>query len=72
MVWVLMITSADNRGWPGDILVSNLKAAGLPAASVIRTAKIATINARDAEPLGRIAASVRREVVHAIGDVLGE
>src|SRR5665213_3041926 len=32
MLWALMITSADNRGWPGDVVVSDLLAAGLPAA----------------------------------------
>jgi len=30
-----MITCAENRGWPGDVLVHNLAAAGLPAPSVI-------------------------------------
>jgi mRNA interferase MazF len=57
LLWVVMITSADNRGWPGDVAVRNLDMAGLPAASVVRTAKIATIEARDAHRLGRISAS---------------
>jgi mRNA interferase MazF len=43
-----MITSAENRGWAGDVPVSDLALAGLPAPSVIRTAKIATIDAVDA------------------------
>ncbi|HEY0834770.1 MAG TPA: type II toxin-antitoxin system PemK/MazF family toxin [Azospirillum sp.] len=54
LVWVLMITSADNRGWPGDVGVTDLAAAGLPAPSVVRTAKIAAIDARDAECLGSL------------------
>jgi hypothetical protein len=33
-LWLVMITSAENRGRPGDIRVSNLRAAGLPAPSI--------------------------------------
>lgn len=62
LLWVLMITSAENRGWPGDVVISKPTAAGLPAASVIRTAKIATIDAADATRLGRIPAAVLRRV----------
>ena len=58
LLWVLMITSAENRGWPEDVPITALAGAGLPAPSVIRTAKIATIEARDAEPLGKIGAKV--------------
>ena len=48
LVWVAMITSADNEPWPADIEIDNLDGAGLPAPSVIRPAKIACIE------LGRI------------------
>lgn len=54
LLWVLMITSAGNRGWPGDVEVMDLAGAGLPAPSVIRTAKIATIEAKVAERIGRL------------------
>lgn len=54
LLWVLMITSAANRGWPGDIVVSDLEQAGLPVESVVRTAKIATIEAREAERIGSL------------------
>lgn len=57
-----MITSAENRGWDGDVMVGDLDATGLPVPSVIRTAKIATIEARDAEALGRISARQRTQV----------
>ena len=53
LVWVLMITSAENRPWPGDV-VFNAAQAGLPAPSVVRTAKIATLDAAYAEPVGRL------------------
>lgn len=59
LVWVAMITSAENRGWSGDVAVSDLAAAGLPAASIVRPAKIATIEARDAERLGALPPSER-------------
>jgi len=62
LLWVLMITSAENRGWDGDVIVGDLDAAGLPVPSVIRTAKIATIEACDAEALGRISARQRAQV----------
>ena len=70
LLWVLMITSAENRGWPGDVAVSDLAAAGLPVPSLIRSAKIATIDARDAEPLGRIATRTRKQVLRHVGAVL--
>lgn len=59
LAWVLMITSAANRGWPGDVEVTDLAAAGLPVPSVIRTAKIATVEMRDLLPLGALAPADR-------------
>lgn len=53
LLWVVMVTSAENRGWPDDVAITDHAAAGLPVASLIRCAKIATIEARDAEKLGR-------------------
>ncbi len=63
LLWVLMITSAANRGWADDVLISNLKTAGLPAPSVIRCAKIATIEARDAQRVGRLPGADQKKVV---------
>ena len=71
LLWVLMITSADNRGWPGDVAVNNLAAAGLPVASVIRTAKIATIESADATKLGKISAAALKQVNRQIGRLTG-
>jgi len=48
-----MITSAEHHGWPGDVVISDLAGAGLPAPSIVRPAKIATIDARDAGRLGK-------------------
>jgi mRNA interferase MazF len=71
LVWVVMITSAENRGWSRDVPVTGLLLAGLPAPSVIRTAKIATIDAADAKKLGGISAACLRKVLEAIGRDLG-
>jgi mRNA interferase MazF len=71
LLWVLMITSAENRRWPSDVPVTNLSEAGLPVASVIRTAKIATIEAADATPLGHIATAPLRRVMERVARELG-
>jgi mRNA interferase MazF len=54
LLWLAMITSATNRGWPGDRAISDIAVAGLPIPSIVRPAKIATIEARDAELLGKL------------------
>ena len=54
LLWLAMITSAANRGWAGDVAISDLRQAGLPVASLVRPAKIAAIEARDAERLGML------------------
>ena len=71
LLWVLMITSAENRGWLGDVPVTNLADAGLPVVSVVRTAKIATIEAGDAVKLGKLSASTLRQVCKHLERELG-
>lgn len=71
LLWVAMITSAENRRWPGDLGISDLSAAGLPAPSVIRTAKIATIEATDAARLGTISPALHRQVARRLSGNLG-
>jgi mRNA interferase MazF len=66
LLWVAMITSAQNRRWPGDVAVEDLAAAGLPAPSVVRTLKIATIEASRAEPVGRLDGPALRAVLAAV------
>ena len=72
LLWVFMITSADNRGGDGDVAVSDLATAGLPAPSVVRCAKIATIEARDAERIGSLPHIDRRNVSGYLARVLAE
>ena len=71
LLWVSMITSAENRGWRGDFSISNLALAGLPAPSVIRSAKIATIEAVEATKLGKVSASLLKQTINRIGQELG-
>lgn len=54
LLWLAMITSATHRGWSGDVAVSDIAAAGLPIPSIVRPAKIATIEARDTQRLGAL------------------
>jgi len=70
LLWVLMITSADNRRWTEDVPVSDPKAAGLPAPSVVRCAKIATIEADDAERIGILSHADRKEVAGNVSRAL--
>lgn len=66
LLWVVMITSAANRGWPDDVPIDDIVAAGLPAPSVIRSAKIATIEASDATRLGTVQPTVLRSVTRQL------
>lgn len=70
LLWVMMITSAENRGWAGDVPLSDLKRAGLPAASVIRTAKMATIEAKEAEKVGSVGPDIQAHVGALLTDRL--
>ena len=74
LLWVLMITSAENRGWSGDVAVSDLSAAGLPVASVVRTAKIATIESKETERIGALSTfdrdSVRRHLKVTLAHII--
>ncbi len=71
LVWVLMITSAAHRRWAGDVEIPDPASIGLLIPSVIRTAKIATLEIARADPLGEIAAetldAVRAHVAHRLG-----
>ena len=71
LLWVVMITSAENRGWSGDVPVRDIAMAGLPVPSVIRSAKIATIETTDATRLGRVPAAQRRQVGRRLIRILG-
>ena len=72
LLWVVMITSAGNRPWPGDIsLGDDCAEFGLPAPSVIRPAKIAIIEVRHADRIGRLDPDRIADVAEALGRHLG-
>ena len=71
LLWVLMITSARNRPWPDDVeIMTRESGPGLPAPSVVRTRKIATVDAHHAEPIGRIGAATLGRVRSIVKDYL--
>lgn len=72
LLWVVMITSAENRPWPDDVALGDgFRTAGLPAPSVIRPCKLATIEARHAETLGRITPDAMAAVATVLRRHLG-
>jgi len=72
LVWLAMVTSAENRRWECDVDVSDLRMAGLPAPSLIRPAKIATVDAaRVLERVGRLTAKDARTVAARLKKYLG-
>ena len=67
LLWVVMITSAANRGWPDDVsLADDHRAIGLPVPSIVRSAKIATIEAAHAERIGKLPTAKWDEVADAL------
>jgi mRNA interferase MazF len=67
LLWVVMITSSENRGWPDDQDIGpDYVACGLPAPSVIRPSKIATIEASHATAIGQIPPDLLAKVMAAI------
>jgi mRNA interferase MazF len=44
LYWIAMITSARNDRWPGDIPIPDDPVTGLPAPSVVRPSKLATLD----------------------------
>jgi mRNA interferase MazF len=54
LVWVIMITSAKNEVWQDDVHIEHLDQAGLKAASIIRTAKIVTVETSALKVVGHL------------------
>ena len=70
-LWVLMITSAHNKGWSGDVEIPHPQEAGLPAPSVVRCAKIATIESSAATRIGVLRQAQFRLVSNMMQRALG-
>ena len=72
LVWVAMITSAENEHWPTDVTISDLDRAGLPAPSMVRPAKVACIEAARIERrTGRLDKASARVVAQRLRGFLG-
>jgi mRNA interferase MazF len=66
-----MITSAKNAPWPGDVRLTDLQQAGLPAPSVVRM-KLFTLDHRLViEKVGHLAENDAGEVINALKKTLG-
>lgn len=71
LLWVLMITSAANKGWADDVsLETRFGECGLSVPCVVRTAKIATVEARRWRKGGNLPADlmilVRDQIAQAL------
>lgn len=72
LVWLAMVTSAGNRRWDTDIAVSDLALTGLPAPSLVRPAKIATVDGdRILRRIGKLPPKDARAVAAQIKKFLG-
>jgi mRNA interferase MazF len=71
LIWVLMITSQRNKGWPGDVEIEDTIGAGLGVPSVVRTAKILTVEAGKAELIGALTGAQRKEVGERVFAAMG-
>jgi mRNA interferase MazF len=72
LIWVAMITSADNAPWSCDVAIADLARAGLPAPSVVRPAKIACIEpARIERRAGKLDKATAKAVAQRMKGFLG-
>jgi mRNA interferase MazF len=71
LIWVAMITNAKRKPWPGDIQVADHRSAGLPIPSLIRSAKLATLETAGADKIGRVPDANLSEVQLKIREHLG-
>ena len=62
LLWVLMITNASRPSWPGDVIIADHTAVGLPIPSKIRTEKISTVISAGSEKMGKIGGTALSDV----------
>lgn len=71
-VWIVMVTSAENRAWPEDVpLGDRYGDCGLPAPSVVRPVKIATVDATRIDRIGALPSDILEQVDRAVLSALG-
>ena len=72
LIWLAMITSAENVPWPTDVEISDSDRAGLPAPSVVRPAKIACVErVRIERRAGCLDNATARKVAQKVRGFLG-
>ena len=72
VVWLAMITSAENEPWSSDVRIADLDRAGLPAPSVVRPAKIACVEpGRIDRRIGRLDKAAAHNVGQRLRGFLG-
>jgi len=72
LYWLIMITSVIDPKWEGDIEIKDYSGAGLPVRSIIRTAKIATLQEdRILGHIGRLGRKESKQVVTQLNKWLG-
>jgi len=71
LIWAAMITNAQRKPWPGDVPIAQFDRAGLPIASVVRTAKLATIETASAGRIGRLSDGEIARVHEQVREHLG-
>lgn len=62
LLWVLMITSAENPPWEDDVALGDHRAAGLPIPSIVRPTKVATVEASRARFRGKVPPAIAARV----------
>jgi mRNA interferase MazF len=72
VIWLAMITSAENAPWSSDVTIVDLGRAGLRALSVVRAAKIACIEpSRINRQIGRLDKATAKIVEQRLRGFLG-
>ena len=64
LFWGAMVTSGNTAEWPGDVVVTDLQLAGLPIPSLVRSAKLATLEYAVARRIGRLTSADFSSVMH--------
>lgn len=54
LIWTMMVTNAAREAWPGDVPIPDAEVLGLRIPSKVRTAKVYTVEAAVARPIGRL------------------
>ena len=68
---IAMVTNAAHGPWDGDVAISKLKGAGLPVASIVRPAKLATIDeSASVRSVGSLPAKDRVKVLESLAAFL--